>query len=386
MRAVLISLPLPGEGELPRIGGKTIAERQILFARQCDCEQVIAYGGGTTADAIALRHAAEAAGMRYRMVSNTHAVDGAIEVRDELLVLQPGLLPEASQSLELLKADGIRMLIVSAGPGTAAGFERIDLDRAWAGAMILPGAWLADLAALPADAAPHAALLRIALQRRLQEVRISDGLLDEGRWLVLRDAEIASLRERSWLRANLGDVSPASVSRWIATKLTGRFGSALTSWRKSGPALLLLSVVLLGCGIALGVSGRPVAGFGVIALAVPASEMFLSLSRLRAAPFGTVGRLAWVRSAVDLALLVTALASIDSLLFRIAFPPLVLIVALWLLDRAAESAWVEPMRDRMIVAASLAIVSAAATPEIAIMFAGLAILATNLVRSVAKPG
>ena len=106
---------------------------------------VIAHGGGASDDAIALRHAAEKAGMRYQSISNTHALTGAIGKDDSLLVMQPDLLPEAKQALELLRAEGDRLLVVSAGPGTAASLERIDLDRAWGGAMTMPGSWLERL-------------------------------------------------------------------------------------------------------------------------------------------------------------------------------------------------------------------------------------------------
>src|SRR5690606_41211862 len=59
---------------------------------------------------------------------------GAVRADDELLALAPGLLPEAADALEGLgKRKGV--LVLPAGPGVAAGFERLDLNRAWAGAL-----------------------------------------------------------------------------------------------------------------------------------------------------------------------------------------------------------------------------------------------------------
>ena len=172
MRAALIALPQPGESDLPAIAGKSLAHRQLLFARELGCDSVIAHGGGASPDGIDLRHAAEHLGLKYQVISNSHALPGIIGDDDSLLVLQPGLLPESGAALDLLRAEGDRVLVVSAGPGASAGFERIDLDRAWAGALSMPGRWLGKLASLPEDIAPHGALLRIALQQRLPEARL----------------------------------------------------------------------------------------------------------------------------------------------------------------------------------------------------------------------
>ncbi len=378
MRAALISLPQPGEGAQPAIAGKTIAQRQLLFARECGCTMVIAHGGGASEDAIALRHAAENAGIRYQVISNTHALSGAIGANDSLLVMQPGLLPEARQALDLLKAEGDRLLVVSAGPGSAAGLERIDLDRAWAGALTLPGNLLERLGALPEDAAPHAALLRIALQHRLPEARIADTLLDNGRWMVVGSQETAKWREKSWLRDQLGDSSAVAFSRWIARQTVGRAGRWLMERRWSRPALLGLSSLLLGGAVAAAFFDSPVAAFGLAALSVPVLETFLALSRLVVAPFGKIKRLPLLRFGIDAALLIIGVLAIDGLWYRAAFASFVLIAALLLLDRRAVRSVVEPLRDRGLVAASIAVLAAVTSPEIAIMLAATVILAAKL--------
>lgn len=378
MRAALISLPQPGENTQPTVAGKTIAQRQLLFAQQCGCTMVIAHGGGASEDAIALRHAAENAGMRYQVISNIHALTGAIGNDDSLLVMQPGLLPEARQALELLRAEGDRLLVVSAGPGAAASLERIDLDRAWGGAMTLPGRWLGRLDGLPEDAAPHAALLRIALQQRLPEARISDSLLDDGRWMVVGSEETAKWREKGWLRDQLGASSPAAFSRWIARETVGRAGSWLMQRAWSRPALFGLAALFLGASIASAIYDKPVAAFALAALSVPVLEAFLALSRLAIAPFGTIKRLPWLRRAVDVTLLIIAVLAIEGLWYRAAFPPFVLVAGLMLLDRRAVRAFAEPLRDRGLVAAALALLTAIATPEIAIMLIAAILLAAKL--------
>jgi len=378
LRAALISLPQPGEGAQPTVAGKSIAQRQLLFARECGCTMVIAHGGGASEDAIALRHTAETAGMRYQTISNTHALSGAIGNDDSLLVMQPGLLPEARQALELLRAEGDRLLVVSAGPGAAASLERIDLDRAWGGAMTLPGSLLEGLGGLPADAAPHAALLRIALQHRLPEARLADTLLDDGRWMVVGSEETARSREKDWLRDQLGASPAGASSRWIARQTMGRAGSWLMERAWSRPALLCLTALLLGGSITAAIYDNPIAAFALAALSASVLEGFLALSRLAIAPFGKIKRLPWLRRAIDVTLLIIAVLAIDGLWYRAAFPPFVLVAAMLLLDRRDVRSVLEPLRDRGLVAAGIAVLTAIATPEIAIMLVAATMLAAKL--------
>ena len=378
MRAALISLPQPGEGAQPTIAGKSIAQRQLLFARECGCTMVITHGGGASPDAIAMRQAVEGSGMRYQAISNSHALAGAIAGEDSLLVLQPGLLPESRQALDLLRAEGDRMLVTSAGPGAAAGFERIDLDRAWGGAMTLPGRWLENLTSLPEDAAPHAALLRIALQNRLPEARLADVMLDDGRWMLVGNEETAQWREKGWMRDQLGTPAPGAVSRTIARFGVSRTGAWLMERKWARPALLGLTTLVLGGSVAAAIYDQPLAAFGLAALSVPVLESFLALSRLAIAPFGRIKRLPWLRHAVDAVLLVIAVLAIDSLWYRAAFPGFVLVAALTLLDRRAVRNFIEPLRDRALVAAAIAVLAAIVTPETAIMLVAAVLLAAKL--------
>ncbi|WP_131452394.1 hypothetical protein [Aurantiacibacter arachoides] len=363
---------------MPTIAGKTVAERQLLFAKACGCEGVIAFGGGVSSAAVALRHAAEREGMRFQVISSAHALPGAIADGDSLLVMQPGMLPESRQALDLLRAEGDRMLVVSAGPGTTAGFERIDLDRASAGAMTVPGKWLGRLISLPEDAAPHAALLRIALQMRLPEARLDDAMLDDGQWLVVHDAAAAERREATWLRSHVGASPPTSPSRWLAERVVGRAGGWLMDRPFTRPALLALSALLLGGSVAAAWSDLPVPAFALAALAVPAIESFLALSRLAVAPFGRIGRLPWLRRLVDIVLLVIGVLAIDGLWYRTVFPPLMLAAGLLALDRDDAPTYARPLRDRAVIAGLVALVSTVAPPEAAIMLAATLVLVARL--------
>ena len=381
MRAVLIALPQAGEGDLPSIAGKSLAHRQMLFACELGCDSVIAHGSGATRVGIDLRHAAEKLGLKYQVITNSHALPGIIGDDDSLLVLQPGLLPESRTVLDLLRAEGDRVLVVPAGPGSSTGFERIDLERAWAGAFSIPGRWLGKLANLPEDVAPHGALLRIALQQRLPEARLADAALDDGKWTIIDSEETARARTFDWQSSHLGKTNPGAISRWLGKTAIARLGSRLLDMPYARPALLALSALLLAGSVAAGLFDRPVLGFFLVALSVPVWEAFLALSRLVVAPFGRIRRLPVLRFVIDAALLALGVMAIDSLFHRSIFPPFVLVGGLLLLDRGILPNWLEPLRDRMFVAASIAVLALFTTPELAIMLTGLLVLAANILVS-----
>jgi len=381
MRAALIAIPHPGEEPMMAIAGKSIARRQLLFAREAGCKSVIAFGGGASPDGIDLRHAAERMGLKYQVISTAHALPGIIADDDSLLVLQPGLLPESRAALDLLRAEGDRVLVVSAGPGATAGLERIDLDRSWAGVLTIPGRWLGQLSSLPEDIAPHAALLRIALQQRLPEARLADSTLDDGRWTLITSSDAARTRAQAWQITHLGETPPGAVSRWLGKSFVAALGSRLLDLPYIRPAVIGISGLLLAGGLISGFYERPALGFALAALSVPVLEIFLAISRLSVAPFGKLRRLPWLRLGVDAALLALGVMAIDSLAHRSVFPPVVLASALFLLDRRALSRWTEPLRDRMVIGGLVATVAAIATPELGIMLAGLLVLAANILPS-----
>ncbi|WP_147366871.1 hypothetical protein [Aurantiacibacter zhengii] len=364
---------------MPAIAGKSVAHRQLLFAREVGCESVIAFGSGASPDGIDLRHAAERVGVKFSVISTAHALPGIIREDDSLLVLTPGLLPESRVALDLLRAEGDRILVVSAGPGARAGFERIDLDRAWAGAMTIPGHLLGGLAGLPEDVAPHGALLRIALQQRLPEARLADSSLDDGRWIQVSSREVAESRTAEWLHNQLGGEVAGAPSRWLARKFITGAGSKLAQMRHARAAALTLALCLMGASMAAGIYERPAFGFALAALSVPVLELFLAISRLGVAPFGELRRWPWICFAVDATLFVLGVLAIDSLPYRAIFPPAVLAFGLLLLDKRVLPRWLLPLKDRMVIGGFLAILAAIAKPELGIMLAGLLVLAANTI-------
>ncbi len=318
--------------------------------------------------------------MRFQTVGTAQALAGIVGDDGELLVLQPGLWPDAEAALALLRGPPV-VLVLPAGPGQQAGFERIDLERAWAGALILPGRLLGELTTLPEDIAPAPALLRVALQHKLPETRLSPGLIDDGSWVVLLGGEQAAAQERLWLRRVLGEAQGSAVSQRLAGWLMGARGADLVAWPRAVPLMLAGLVALLSGALAASWFGRPAAGFALLALDGPLVETIKQLARLRAAPAAPGRFWPWLGHARDAALLACAVLAGGGLWYRALFAPLVLLAGLLLLDQRDIAPRFCLLRDRGVLAAVLATLALALPFELALMLAALAVLAANFLPS-----
>ena len=380
--AVLICLPGAGDPASPKVLGRALCQRQLDLALHLGCRTVIAHGHGAMAELVALRHQAEAAGARFVQVNSLHALAGLIGPDDLLLVLQRSLLPESAQAIARL-GQGPGLLVVSAGPGVRAGFERIDLDRAFAGAMILPASLLARLSALPEDGDPAPALLRIALQQRLPEQRLPDALIDGGEWAVLRAQDDAYAHAPGWIARAMGHAGEGEISRRLAQHALGRQLARSGEAGRLGPGLLAgAGVLALGALAAAWWQLAPLA-FLALLLLVPVTEALVALARVRAAPLGTPGRWPQLRWLPDLTLLalaavLSALGSAPSAPPAALFSAFVLLAALRLLDRRELPRQLAPLRDRGMLALALLLACVVLPPGLAVMLAGAGGLALNL--------
>ena len=391
MRAALISIAgqprRAGGQEYVALAGKTIARRQLDFALADGCDQIFVLGDGASAEAIALRHAAEAAGARFQAISTGHGLLGAVGATDELLVLAPGLLPESASALEELR-HGNAVLVMAAGPAVAAGFERIDLERAWAGALVVRGRLVERLAELPPESEPASALLRIALQARLSERRLPEQHLADGTWSIVGDGDDSALREREWVKRHFPEVAPFAPAARVADLALRPAAVSLLSQPRAGLALVGGSAALLAGAAASAVVGWPAAAFVFVALGAVACEFGARFARLRDAPLrrrNTRGsRL--LPLAVDLALTSCGILAIDGTLARRLFPPLVLLGLLHAKSGGQNASLLDLPRDRALLALILAVGAALGFTEQAIMLAALVLLVANVAQSAASRG
>jgi hypothetical protein len=385
VRSALISIA----GQPPvTLAGKTLAHRQLDFALAAGCESVIALGDGGSAEAIRLRHAAEAAGARFQAIRDSHGLLGAVRAEDELLALAPGLLPEAAQAVDLL-GKGKVVLVLPAGAGTAAGFERIDLERAWAGALVVGGAHVERLSDLPADIEPASALVRIALQGHVKERRLPDDLIAEGSWTVLREGAVTPAIEEGWLKRHLAAATPWMPTRWLAAEALRPLAPRLLTAGRSVEALAAGAAVFLGAAILAAWLGVAALGFALVPVSGVLAQAAAILAGLRLAPFGRArgkdfaALLPWL---LDAALVACAVLAIDGSWLHRLFPPLVLLATLHMLRPADSERWLALPADRSVLAALLAVVAALGLAEPAIMLAALALIALNLAKSGASRG
>jgi hypothetical protein len=377
VRAALISIAGPPLS----LAGKSIARRQLDFALAAGCERVIALGNGASPEAVALRHAAEARGARFQCVGDAHGLLGAVPAGDELLVLAPGLVAEDSGALEALER-GSAVLAFPAGPGVAAGFERIDLERAWAGALVLPGRLVERLADLPPDSEATAALLRIALQARVAEKRLAEKVLDDGSWSMIDSDGDPATRQRAWLKRNLPRAGGASVSRRMVDLVLRELAIALLAVPRALPALWSGAAFALVGAVGAAAYGWGAPAFGLVALGALLADFSTGLAHLRDAPFGRARRrgVAAVPPAmVDAAIAVSAALVIDGAWEHRLFPPVVLVAVLHASRPAQWPGIVALLGDRVAVALLLAAAAAFGAAELAVMLLAMVIVGLDAV-------
>jgi hypothetical protein len=393
VRSALISIAgqprAAGDGGKAGFAGKSLARRQLDFALAAGAEQIVLLGDGAAPEAIALRHVAESAGAKVLAIANGHGLLGAVRAADHLLVLAPGVLPEAPMVLEML-GKGSSLLVVPAAQGVAAGFERIDLDRAWAGALVVQGGLVERLAELTPDSDPAAALLRIALQAKVVERRVPEALLADGSWAMVRSAADSVAAERAWMKRNVPEASRNRPARWLATLALRQLAGRLLQQPRAAALLVGAAATLLAAGVVSALAGWPVAGFLLVALGVLAGELSAGVARLASAPFGLDRRAramaAAVAVAIDLALAACAMLAIEQHWLHRLFPPLVLI---GLLRMLRPETWPGPralLGDRLLVALVLAVAAALGFAEPAVMALALLAIALEAAQTLARRG
>ncbi|MXP32443.1 hypothetical protein [Parerythrobacter jejuensis] len=187
VRVALLSLDTTsgtGPSNAVRIAGPSLLERQVDVALALGCERILLSTPQQDSVAVAAQHLAEQADVQFRVVRQGRSILGSLTQQDELLVLTEGLLLTDSSALDLLR-DGPVILTVPAETGASEGYERLDRDKAWAGAMVLPGRVLEQLDALPDDIEPVAALLRAGRSAGVGEKALPPDLLKKRLWSLV---------------------------------------------------------------------------------------------------------------------------------------------------------------------------------------------------------
>ena len=396
MRVALLSLmeAVPGEGGELRgllpIGGRSIVRHQLGLALGLGCTRILVLAENLTGELVTMQHLAEARGARFHVVASARAIVPLVAPEDDLFVLADGLLAMPDDVLPLLEAAPV-VLTTPVETGIEAGFERIDINNAGAGAMRLPGRLVASLGELPPEWNPLSALLRIAGQARVPQRVLPEALFAQARWQMVRTEGEAHQAEHVWLGFHAGAAEARSPGAWVASVAVRRFGPALLH-AGTRPAIVgAASAIMALLGVGAGWMGWATIGFAVLALAwvvLRASSLLARIERAslleQAIGIPVAGILAGV---IDLGFVAVAawrshIPQVEGVPWGLGwFAPLVLFLLLRLFPEVLKGhRWVEWLPDRLVVGAALAWFSGLLPFDLAVRLTILALLAAAFFR------
>lgn len=252
MRVAVLSLieaagadPGSLRGYLP-IGGRSLLRHQIGLALSLGARRIVVIAEAISGELVALQHFAEAGGAQFHVVATARALVPLLAPEDDVIVLGDGLLAMPDALREQIEAGAV-VLTLPVETALPLGFERIDINNAFAAAMRFPGRIAAGLADLPPEWNAQSALLRLAIQGRVALRSVPSALLDDGRWGILRNEDEAHFAERRWLRLHtrFAGQGPATPGEQISIAVVNRFGPAILH-AGTRPALVGLAAGVVG--------------------------------------------------------------------------------------------------------------------------------------------
>lgn len=364
-----------------RIGGISLARHQLGLALALGCERIVCIARSLHQELVELQHVAEDSGARFHVVSGPRGLVGLVTANDELIAFADGLLAYPKEAVPQIEA-GQGVLVQPIEIGQPAGFERIDLNHAAAGAIRVPGALAERFAELPPDSDAMSSLQRIALQSGQTQRMLSPGLRESGAWRLVRDESEAQLAETEWFRQHTAVAAARSVSDMGARIAVRSIGPALLHSGSGGNAVgwLALAAVLLALGAGWFEFSATALFLCLIADVLRrAAGLLLQIERrsltLRRSGFPRKLLFGWALDVV----LILILAWSQPLgpgegVFTHAFPPIMLIVMLRLIPQVIQASWARWLEDRGLFSLILAcaIIGAGGMP--AGLIAGLTVM------------
>lgn len=405
MRVALISLmentPVDGPGDrlgegggaragnpgfLP-IAGHSIARHQLGLALALGATRIVVHAEMLSAEAVEIQHVAEQRGARFHIITAARALVPLVSAEDELIAFAEGLLAMPEDARRILdEAPGVLALPVEAG--VAAGFERIDINHAWAGALRMPGRAVAGLGDLPPEWNPVAALLRLATQARLPLRNVPQGLLDTGRWRLVRGEADAHAAENDWLAQHTAASHVRSPGEWLAVQAVRRIGPALLHARTRPWIVALAALLLVLLALGAGWWGRAGLSFVLLGLGWVVLQTAQLLAKVEEdsllEPAGHLRGRTLLGPVLDAALVATCAwrASAGATAQTSWFPPLVLVLILWLFPAILRNfRWTTWLCDRLLVTLALLVVGLFMPLETGLQLIVVGLLATALAQA-----
>ena len=351
------------DSEVPRaflrVGGLTVARQQLAIALALDCERIVCFASVLTPDLVQLQHLAEARGAQFHVIAGARPLLGLITASDEVIALADGLFGSTAEAVDLL-SEGQAVLVQPIEQGLAAGFERIDLNHAAAGAIRIPGRLVEQIAALPDDCEPISALQRIALQAGVRQRSIpmpgQDGLF----WTLVRSDAEAHTIEPQWIRQRTRDTVPLGPARGLALLAVRRFGPTLLHAGTGAQALVVAAVAVALLALGAGWFGLPVVGLGLIAIGWVLRESAALLARIeqdaqaRRSGIDSLAAYGWAIDIIIVLLLGWGAGILPghSWLERM-FPPFMLIAQMRIVAAIHDGRWGAWLTDRSFLSLAL---------------------------------
>ncbi len=362
MRVAFLSIVETAQGAvagrkafLPLVG-KSVVERQLDLMVELGCEKIICLAPGMSENVIPLQHAAEKKNVRFHIISTPHALLCLVRSTDEVIVCAEGIVTNAQYAREFL-GENAAILVLPVEAGIEAGFQRIDLNHAWAGALVISGRLVDRLADLPPDCDALSALLRIALQARVPERQLPESVLTEGNWALLSSLEEARSLEARLVRRYAATSSRYAPGKAIPSSIIAALGIALLE-RGIGARTVFLSALTVGCvAAACGWWFSPTAGFWLLAFASIMVQGGAALMRVERGESGKSRREIplkvffpeWLFDALAAAMAARAISNTGGPWTEWLFPPLITFGLLYLVPRLTQGRWATLLVDRLLI-------------------------------------
>jgi hypothetical protein len=342
------------------LAGRSLAERQLDLALALGCERIVCVSGGIDRQLLALQHRVEAAGAQFNIVNGPRQLLGLIGASDELVVIADGLLLAPDEAQTAL-AGGAGVLVLGVEAGVVAGFERIDLNYAWAGVLAMPGRLVERLAELPPDCDAIAGLLRIALQGRVPRRVLPEAVLADERWALIRTRQQVAELGSGWFRRHAAAPDWRAPGRALARLAVRHFGGRLLERSFRPEWLSGLGLVSVAAGVATAWVGVSMAALALLVAGWLLGEGGTALAALAQAGLGGRARPQRLRTAagwlLDCGLVAILALSLAGTWPERLFAPLMLTGLARVAARAIPARWACLAEDRAVLA--LALIAAA---------------------------
>lgn len=336
--------------------GAMVVERQLDLALKLGCGLVACFVDSVEREVIELQRRAQEAGVKFVHVREPARLFSMVGEDDEVLAMASGVLPDPEVAESALARQGV--LALPADIAVPLGYERIDLEFAWAGVMLVPGKLIKTLGNLPSDVDVPSALMRLALQTGTRVVPLDRQVIEQQEWHIDPDPKALAEREKKWIDAQREPISFAAPGLAVAERAGARLARDVVGKGAERSATIAAGIAAL---LAVGLGGyfSPTIGLGFASL----SALFARMGRVveRVAQLGKAERrpsilhriLDWGLDPVIVFLLY--LASPEEYGLLRWFVPVMLVGLLRLSEKFASEQWRATYADRILLAALLSL-------------------------------